>query len=418
MSNAKSAFRSVFSLKVLLPLLVVCVAAFGAWTIIKTAPKAKKRAPAVIRPTVEIKTLQRGPHQVWVPVMGTVVAAREISLKALVSGEIASVSPSFVPGGFFEEGEVVLTISPEDYRLALEEVRSEVADAEYDLKVEQGHQNVSAREWNLLKGSSNAQESDAELALRKPHLAKAKAGLEAAKAKLRAAKLDLARTRVTSPFAAMVESKSVDIGSSITTQDELATLIGTDEFWIEASVPVDRLSWINIPGQGQKEGSVVRITEGSGPVRTEREGRVIRLLPSLETEGRMARLLVSVKDPLNLAGEPGVKPLLLGSYVSLRIDGGTLGNVISIPRPALRDNSRVWVLTDERTLDIRTVTPVWRDAEFVLVDGGVEDGDRLITSDIGAPLQGMNLQTLEEAEERSGRSNTKGTGMGKEKDNG
>lgn len=396
MSNDKSFFRSVFSLKVILPLIVVCVGIAAAWGLIATRPVAKKRPPAAIRPTVEVATLVRGPHQVWVPVMGTVVAAREISLKAQVSGKVASINPSFVPGGFFAKGETILTISPEDYKLALEQVKSEVADAEYDLKLEQGYQNVSAREWDLLKGTAKEVEGDSDLALRKPHLAKAKAGLEAAKAKLEAAELDLARTRVGAPFAAMVESKSVDVGATITISDTLATLIGTDEFWIEASVPVDRLNWINIPGKGQAEGSVVRITDGTGAAQFSREGRVIHLLPSLETEGRMARVLVSVKDPLNLEGAPGLKPLLLGSYVSLNIDGGTLGNVISIPRSALRDNNRVWVLNAKGTLDIRTVTPVWRAAEYVLVEDGVETGDLLVTSDIAAPLEGMALQTVDE----------------------
>jgi len=402
MSNDKSFFRSVFSLKVILPVIVLCVGIVGVWGLIVTKPVAKKRPAAVIRPTVVVSPIVRGPHQVWVPVMGTVVAAREISLKAQVSGKVASINPAFVPGGFFAKGETILTISPEDYQLEVEQVKSEVADADYALKVEQGYQNVSAREWDLLKGSGKGDEVDSDLALRKPHLAKAKAGLEAAKAKLAAAELDLARTRVGAPFAAMVSTKSVDVGATITTSDTLATLIGTDEFWIEASVPVDRLNWINIPDKSHAEGSAVQITDGFGSAQFAREGRVIRLLPSLESEGRMARLLISVKDPLNLAGVASLKPLLLGSYVSLNIDAGTLGNVISIPRVALRDNNHVWVMNAKGTLEIRTVTPVWRAAEYVLVEDGVDTGDKLITSDIAAPLEGMALQTMDQVGKTAG----------------
>lgn len=385
--------RAMFSLKVALPAMIIILAAVGAYATVKTAPKATKRAPAVIAPTVETMMLSQADHRVWVPVMGTVTAAREITLEARVTGEVDSVSPTFEPGGFFAAGEQILTISPEDYELVLSEVRAEVTTAEYNLKVEQGYQNVAGREWDLLKGETKASDSESSLALRKPHLEKAKADLAAAKAKLRQAQLDLERTRITAPFAAMVETKSTDIGASITSQDALATLIGTNEFWIQASVPVDRLDWIDIPSATQTEGSAVRIVSGVGPRKSERDGKVVRLLPSLESEGRMARILISVKDPLNLEGRAGVKPLLLGSYVSVQIDGGTLDGVYSVPRTAYRDNGKLWIMTDMGTLDIRTMTPIWRDENTIVFGEGLKSGDIIVTSDLSAPMQGMKVRS-------------------------
>ena len=297
--------RALFSLKVTIPVLIILLAAVGAYATIATAPQARKRMPAAILPTVETEAVSLKDYRVWVPVMGTVQAARQITLEARVSGEVETVSPTFVPGGYFEQGEEMLTISPEDYELALSEVRAEVTNAQYELKVEQGYQNVSAREWDLLKGSAKGTESESELALRKPHLEKAKAALKAAQSKLRQAQLDLERTHITAPFAAMVETKSTDIGATISSQEALATLVGTDEFWIQASVPVDRLDWIDLPVGGQAEGGVVRIISGSGSRQSVREGRVVRLLPALESEGRMARLLISVKDPVEPQGCAG-----------------------------------------------------------------------------------------------------------------
>ncbi len=385
--------KAVFSLKVVIPAMIIILAAAGAYATVATAPKAKKRKPVAMLPTVETQRIAMQDQRIWVPVMGTVTAARQITLEARVSGEVESVSPTFVPGGYFKQGDEILTISPVDYELALSEVRATVTNAEYSLKVENGYQNVSAREWDLLKGSAKGTDSDAELALRKPHLEKAKADLRAAQAKLKQAQLDLERTRITAPFAAMVEAKSTDIGATISEQEALATLVGTDEFWIQASVPVDRLDWIDIPMGEQAEGAIVRISSGSGARKNVREGHVVRLLPSLESEGRMARLLISVKDPLNLKGDPGVKPLLLGSYVSVQIDGGKLTDVYAVPRTAYRDNGKVWVLTDKGTLEIRSLNPVWRDNDTILFDEGLAAGEMIVTSDISAPLQGMKLRS-------------------------
>ncbi len=385
-----------FFLKVLLPLLILLLAVAGAYALMATAPRAHKKKPEVIAPTVETGVFERKTHAVRIPVMGTVIAAREITLDSRLDGEVVSVSKTFVPGGFFEAGEEILRLDPRDYQLTVSEMEAEVVDAQYSLKVEQGYQKVAGREWDLLKNSSNAAPEDADLALRKPHLAKAKADLSAARAQLRQARLDLQRTRITAPFAAMVETKSTDLGASITSQEALATLVGTDEFWVEASVPVDRLDRIAFPSREGTPGSAAVVVTGSNGHTVRREGRVIRLLPSLETEGRMARVLISIKDPLNLAGDPEVKPILLGSYAKVFIDGGSLPDSFAVPRTAFRDNDRIWVLDKNGTLDIRKVSPLWRDEDFILLDKGLAEGERVVLSSLSTPVQGMRLRTVEE----------------------
>ncbi|WP_272701327.1 efflux RND transporter periplasmic adaptor subunit [Desulfovibrio sp. Fe33] len=402
---------SIFSPKALVPLAILAAGAMGAYATVVSAPKAAKMPPQVIRPSVEILKAVRKNHQVVVDVMGTVTAARMIGLQSQVAGKIVAVSGEFVPGGYFEAGQEMLTIEPKDYELAVREVEAEVAEAEYNLKVEQGYQNVSAREWDLLQEAGRATEAEAELALRKPHLAKAKADLRAARAKLELARMDLSRTRVTAPFAAKVESRSVDLGAAVAVHGDLASLVGTDEFWIQVSVPVDRLGWINFPSEGGSEGSNARIISVGAAGESVREGRVVRLLPALEDEGRMARVLIAVKDPLNLKGEPGVSPLLLGSYVSVKIEGDVLEGMFAIPRIAFRDNSRVWILSADDTLDIRTLTPVWRDEESIVVREGLAPGDRIVISDLAAPVQGMSLHAVNGDEETA----TQGAG---EADNG
>jgi RND family efflux transporter MFP subunit len=396
--------RTVFRLKVLVPLAILVAACAGSYVTLVSAPKAKMRPPQVIRQSVEIRKAALTDHRVVVDVMGTVTAAREIDLQSQVSGKVVEVSPDFVPGGFFEAGGAILNIDAKDYELAVREVEAEVTEAEYDLKVEQGYQKVSAREWALLQEDGKSTEAEADLALRKPHLAKAKADLRAARAKLEQARIDLSRTRVTAPFAAMVESKDTDLGAAVAVQGSLATLVGTEEFWIQASVPVDRLGWINLPSATRTEGSEAEIISGSGADESVRRGRVVRLLPSLEDEGRMARVLIAVKDPLNLEGRPGFKPLLLGSYVSVRIQGDELKDVFAVPRTAFRDNSRVWVLAEDGTLDIRTVDPVWKDENSIVIRKGLAQGERIVMSDLAAPVQGMLLNGVADGSDAAAKS--------------
>jgi RND family efflux transporter MFP subunit len=323
--------------------------------------------------------------------MGTVIPAREIVLKSQVSGEIIEIHPEFTEGGLLKKDMKILQIDPEDYQLNLAQKKRAVTDAEYALKLELGHQTVAKREWELLSGVQPAQDEEMELALRKPHLEKARADLTAAEADLKKAMLELERTRIKSPFNAMVRSRSVNLGSQVTTpQEPLAELVGTDAYWVQASVPVDRLQWIQIPSKAGGPGSKARILYGRG---NECCGTVIRLMGDLSAEGRMARILVEVKDPLGLnMPNKDRPPLLIGEYIRVNIEGRKLDSVFQIPRTALRDNSTVWIVGENETLKIRKVSPVWRDADIVLLQNELKPGERLIVSDLAAPVEGMQVR--------------------------
>lgn len=371
--------------------LVILGAGIGAASYLKnSAPRTKKRPPVKLIPTVLIQTVKPSSYQIIVTAMGTVIPDREVVLKSRVSGEIVEIHPEFTEGGFLKKDMRIIQIDPQDYELALARKRSTVTDAEYALKLELGHQAVAKREWGLLNLGKPAQDMEKELALRQPHLSKVRADLSAAEAELKAAMLDLERTHITAPFNAMVRSKSVDLGSQITPQEPLAELVGTDAYRIQASLPVDRLEWIDVPVQAGDYGSKARIIYGQG---NECSGTVIRLMGDLATEGRMARILVEVADPLGMnSSNQDRTPLLIGEYVRVKIIGRKLDNVFQIPRTALKDNSSIWIVAENQTLEIRKVRPVWRDADVVLLKDGLKPGEQLIVSDLPAPVEGMTVR--------------------------
>ncbi len=360
----------------------------GASYMTKTAPKASKRPPVKTVPLVKAVPVYPGGHTVMVPAMGTVLPARKMLLKSRVTGEVTAIHPEFITGGTLKAGDKILNVDPKDYQLAVVQKQGEVADADYALRLELGYQVVAKREWELLNGNKPAQPADTELALRKPHLAKARADLKAANSDLEQARVNLARTRIYSPFNAFVRTKNVELGSQVAPQEQLAELVSTDEYWIQVSLPVDLLKWISISGNAGELGSKVRISYQKG---SERMGSVIKLLGDLETDGRMARLLVSVKDPLGLK-ELNQPPLLIGEYVRVKIEGAQLDNVYSLPRTALRNGQELWIAGSGGKLEIRNVKTLWRDADTVLLAKGLKPGDQLIISDLGNPVEQMPIK--------------------------
>jgi len=381
-----------------IPFFILAIGIAIATFITLTPPKAPKQRPVKTAPYVQVETVRKSVETVVISAMGTVIPAREIVLQSRVTGEIIATHPEFIEGGLLKAGEEILRIDPKDYELAVETKQSSLINARSELKMELGHQDVAEREWELLNGDNPGKSLDAELALRKPHLEKAKANMAAAEADLKQAKLDLSRTVITAPFNAILRSKNADIGSQVSPQDHLADLVGTDEYWIQASVPLDRLQWIVIPRVAEEKGSFVRIMPSTGLQENHnRTGTVIKLQSDLETEGRMARLLISVTDPLDLTRPELMRsPFLIGDFIKIEIEGRSVDNVIRIPRIALRDNVNVWVVGEDGTLDIRIVNWLWRDKETVFVQSSLSDGERIIISDLATPVAGMPLRIKKE----------------------
>jgi len=374
--------------------IVIIVAGFaGARYLIHTKPKVNRRPPVKMAPLVKTEPLVLDTYQVKVPAMGLVVPAREMALKVPVGGEILEMSPEFTEGGLLRENAKILQIDPEDYQLALQQKQRSLSDAEYAYKLELGRQDVARREWDLLYGDKKTGADESDLALRKPHLEKALADIEAAKAELEQAKINLSRTTVKAPFNALVLSRYVTMGSQVASQEKLADLVGTDAYWVQASVPVELLKWLKIPKDHTEVGSAASITYHENSIC---RGRVIRLLGDLSKEGRMARLLVEVKDPLDLKTQSGRRPpMLIGEYVRVSFEGPPLSDVYRIMRSALHNDNQIWLLDRDEKLAIRPVEILWRDEENVYVRDGLNPGDLLIISALAVPVGGMQLRTVQ-----------------------
>lgn len=381
-----------FLFKVVLPLLCVAAAVFTAVVLIKTGPEAKRQKPPQQARQVTVETLQQTDAPVTVRATGTVIAARSTSLSPEVSGRVTAIRPEVIPGGLVKQGQPLVQIDSRDYETIVKQRENELSQAQLALKLESGNQKVAAQEYEML--AEIVDKSEQELVLRQPHLAQAEASLAAARAALAKAKLDVGRCTVTAPFNAIIQEKFVDTGAQVGPSGPLLSIIGTDAFWVDVKVSEEKLKWLDIPVDGHGGGSVVTIRNAS--VWGEdafRRGQVLRLKGQLETQGRRAQLLVSVDDPLCLTEASASKPkLLIDSFVSVEIEGTLLNDVFAIQRDYLHDGDFVWVMNAQSRLEIRPVTVVFRGPEVVYVSEGVSEGEKIITSDISAPVEGMLMR--------------------------
>jgi len=370
---------------------LICITALLARHFMANRPIAKRKPPQKVTPLVTVTNLEKVDYQIVIPVMGNVVPELEISLVPRVSGEIMEVNSEFVPGGVVKKGDVLVRIDPINYQAALAKARASLEQAKLELLREQGKQIIAEREWKLM-GAGETTDLEEKLILRKPQLKMAQAGLRSAEAQMRKAQSDLAATNVKAPFNAIIRSKNVNYGDQASPQKIMATLIGTDTFWVEAAISIDRLPWLTLPDTSNDEATTAIVHTTAGK---KRAGRLIKLLTDIEPGGRMAKILVEIDDPLDLNSTLDERiPLLIGEFVRLDLYGKTEKDVFVIPRTGLRENNTVWLLTDSNLLDIKNISCIWKDTEKV-ISRDLSDRPRLIISDLAGPVDGMSLSVAE-----------------------
>ena len=377
---------------VALPVVVIGLGVVAARAIASFAPEPAKSQVQERRTLVEVRRLSATTEPARIPANGIVVPERQVVVSPQVSGRVVWRSRDLEPGGRVRAGAQLVRIDRRDYELAIRAEQSRVRKAELDLQVELGRQGIAQREWDLLRKDSSGDPASA-LTLRKPHLEAVRVALEAAKGGLERAQLNLERTVIRAPFNAMVRDVHADKGQIVQPGTRLATLVGTDRFWVRAAVPVDRLAMMNVPGVNAKaeEGSRVVVRQRlDGAKPKDRAGAVVRLEGDLDVSTRRAQILVAVESPLVISD--GGVPLLPGAYVDLEIHGRPLDGVFVIPRSATYGGDHVWVASEQDELRRRSTETVWGDAENLYVIGELVEGDRLVTSRLSLPIEGAPIR--------------------------
>jgi len=360
--------------------------------IFSTEPEASRAgATQQTAMLVDVIEINRGNYTPNIEAMGTVMASQDIILSPRVSGQILDRSDEFTPGGYVREGDTLLQIDPADYKNTLQQQRSALQQAMAELNLEMGRQEAAEKEYQLY-GDTLSEQNKARV-LRQHHLESVRASVTAARAAVDRAEMDLKRTTITAPFDAHIISRNVNIGSQVAPGDNLGRLVGLETYWVEATVPLSKLRWLNIQTNGESEGSEVRIRNRTAWDEDEyRSGNLFKMVGSIEEQTRMARVLIEIPDPMAYRDEnAGAPSLIIGSYVEANIKGSELSDVIRLNRDYVRSNDTVWIMEDGK-LRIKDLDVVMRDAQYAYVSEGLNEDDKVVTTNLSTVTDGAPLR--------------------------
>lgn len=382
-------------LQFLLPIALLSGGAAVAYLIASNKKQPLVEAQPNQGPLVRVLTLQPADVQLDVRARGSVEPLRTVELAAEVSGRIVATHASLRSGGAFSTDDVLVTIDPTDFRLAISQQQATVARAELRLMQEEAEAEAALRAWQKLEGDRPAD----PLVRREPQIKDARAALRAAEAMLERARMDLARCEVRLPFAGRVRSVHADLGQTVQRGQRLAVVLDTRELEVRLPVTLDEAGFAALPlGESDVDGPEVQLTaDFAGEARAWR-GRIVRVEGELDRRTRQLTAVARVR-------EFGETPLLVGMFVEAVIHGRRAEGVFSVPRAALDGDDALWLVvaradqdgvTRERLMR-RAVDVLRTERDRALVRGGVAQGERVCLSTLQAPVDGMLVRTADES---------------------
>ncbi len=380
-----------------LPLLILLGSIFllVIFASLRQPPPAEEKPP--VAQLVETVTVAPESLTYSVASQGTVEPRTETTLVPEVAGKIVSISPTFVAGGFFQAGDVLMEIDPSDYQAALISAEANLANAEAQLAEEQARSEQAKKDWESLNGPINSSGKQPNtLVLREPQLAQAEANIKAMRASLQMARRDMQRTKIKLPYAGLVKDRQVDLGQYVSPGTVLGTTFAVDVAEVRLPLTESDLNYVQLPntmqdGATQQTTPVTLTTSGSRSAQSW-NAQIVRTEGVVDTATRVTYAVAVIEDPYGLLGTDRPMPLRMGAFVNAQIQGVSAYDVISLPRASLREDGTILVVDADNKLDVRNVTIDRATPSNVYVRAGLESGERVITTSIAAPIPGSPLR--------------------------
>ena len=321
---------------------------------------------------------------------GTVEPKIKSALVSEVTGKIVWISESFVKGGLFKKGDVLVRIDDADYKTSVKAAEAALARAKATLEEEKARAKVAEQEWNdFMQGEAP------DLYIRKPQLAREIANVQAAEADLERAMRELARTKVTATFDGLIKQKQADLGQFVNTGTQVAQVYGTEV--AEVRLPVSDLDVGFLSFDSAYELNIqkprVELTANFGSQQKTWSGTIVRSEGVVDEGNRLVYLVAEVIDPYGIQNNHSA--IEFGRFVQAKIMGKQVENLMVMPRDLIYQENHALVVEDGK-LVIRDIVIEKMDKRYAYISSGLSEGEQLISTNIKNPLQGTAVKILAE----------------------
>lgn len=352
----------------------------GYWLLSRTAETGGQTA-GVSAPLVEVTTVTSVDHVV-LRQTGFVRATDSVEVAPQATERIVDVASAFSVGNRVAQGDILVRLDATSAEADLQAARARTAQAEAarnEARITLSRQE-ELRSENVV---SEAALEDAQVAL-----ARANADLAMAEAELSRASLAIDDTVLRAPFDGLVTTETASVGQLVQPGTSLGRLVATDSAEIEMGL---LQSDIAPTGEAAALAGTTVALEDPATGRDLGEGRVVSVVPQIDTRTRTLRLLVRVPSPFDRS------PVLrLGELVEMRFEAPIEdGPAFRVRSEAVKGGNTLWRVADGM-LEHVPIEVLSRDDDTISVRAQqLSDGDLVMLSDLAAPSDGLEVRMAE-----------------------
>jgi multidrug efflux pump subunit AcrA (membrane-fusion protein) len=353
--------RQVIIVGIGLTILIGSFVLSGALSSMKEPPEVK--IPEEIKKYVKTERVKYTSIPTEVMAFGRVKSAQSLDLIAEVSGRMNATSISLKEGQRFNRGALLYKIDDREARLNLQSQKSnflkELAAILPDMKIDFSD-NYEA--WSKYFSAIDINKPLPELpkyANDKEKTFLATKNIFSSFYTIKSAEVNLNKFSFYAPFGGVISTVDLQSGSFVNPGNKIGTILRSDKLEMKVDVSVSDIDWVEMGSQAQV------VTE-SGTVW---EGKVARIGEFVNQNTQSIDVFIAINSDKD-------RKIYDGEYLRSIIPGRQVESGMLIPRSAIFDGNKVFVLQDS-SLKVHEINIHKLNSESV-VFSGLKEGSELV----------------------------------------
>ncbi|MFL2593190.1 MAG: efflux RND transporter periplasmic adaptor subunit [Flavobacteriaceae bacterium] len=333
--------------------------------------------------SVYIKVVKNNSNKIEIERNGKLQSSNRISIISEVQGiKKKHRNKNFKEGERFNRGETLIEINSDEFNSTVKQSRSElknlIASVLPDIKIDYAENFNKWKNYfdnlSVEKPISKIPESASE----KENLFLVGRGIESSYYKVKNLEERLSKYHIKAPFDGILVKGNISDGAFIVPNQILGEFIDPNNFEVGVNIPVNFLEKIKL------NQSVSIISEGD---KDDVIGKIKRINRKVDEMTQTVKIFIEFNN-INL---------FEGKFVEIKVPLGVIPKSQLISRSLLINDEYVFVANKDDKISKAYVQPLFYNKINVIVTG-LEDGTRLITSNVSGIYEGMKIKSCSKGE--------------------
>ena len=330
--------------------------------------------------SVYIELVKNGSNKIEIERNGKLQSSNRISIISEVQGiKKKNRNKSFKQGESFDKGETLIEINSDEFNSTVKQSRSElknlVASVLPDIKIDYAE---NFNKWKSYFDNLSVEKPISKMpepVSEKENLFLVGRGIESAYYKVKNLEERLSKYNLKAPFDGILVKGNISEGAYIIPNQILGEFIDPSNFEVGVNIPVNLIEKIKL----NQNVSIISVGNNRDIM-----GKIKRINRKVDEMTQTVKIFLEFNN----------RNLFEGKFVEVKIPLGIIPNSQLISRSLLINDNYVFIANEDDKVSKINVQPLFYNKENVIVTG-LDDGARLITSNVSDIYQGMKIKVVQ-----------------------